>query len=169
MPCQVSSKRGTLEERFWSRVLKGEKCWEWQGYCCNQTGYGRIYGKGRKWNAHRLSWVVHNGDVPDGSVIRHKCDNRKCVNPEHLDIGTQADNVRDMWERGRAVPPPRWNDGTAEPLEVRKQKNRERMGLRKTHCQRGHLLPEYIPGKKRRCMEEECREAWRYNALGGRN
>lgn len=104
-------------ERFWSKVNRRgpDECWEWTAKHRN-SGYGVISvgGRGgRMWLAHRYSWYLTNGPIPKmkgahGAVVRHKCDNRLCVNPAHLEIGTQADNVRDMDRRGgRVNKPPR--------------------------------------------------------------
>ncbi|AXH46618.1 HNH endonuclease [Gordonia phage BobBob] len=79
--------------------LADDSCWPWQGNV-NDTGYGRVCVAGNVTNAHRAAYRVTNGDVPDGLVVRHTCDNRRCVNPKHLILGTQGDNVRDMlWQR----------------------------------------------------------------------
>lgn len=67
---------------------------------------GNGYGVSKGLYAHRVAYEVAFGKIPEGLVVRHKCDNRICINPEHLELGTQADNVRDMRERGRAVNPP---------------------------------------------------------------
>lgn len=160
---------GSFEDRFWRRVPKYPDafCWPWKGKPNKQTGYGGISDqRGKRIGAHRASYIIHYGDIPVGLVVRHKCDNRICVNPLHLELGTQADNVADMWDRGRAVAPPR-NTKPREPAEVRRKKNALRMGRKKTHCKRNHPLPPHQSGKTRRCMEPECREARRYNALGG--
>lgn len=74
-------------------------CWEWNRYRM-PCGYGRIRHEGSMELAHRLSYRAFNGDIPDGMVVRHKCDNKCCVNPEHLEIGTQKDNVHDAISRG---------------------------------------------------------------------
>lgn len=99
--------RAGLEERFWKYVdARGkDDCWPWTG--SGSLGYGTIAigaGKrGKKTLSHRLSWIIHNGPIPEndaehhGIVVRHKCNNRLCVNPNHLELGTQADNVKDMW------------------------------------------------------------------------
>lgn len=75
-------------------------CWEWNRYRM-PCGYGRIRHGGSMWLAHRLSYLAFNGDIPEGLVVRHKCDNKCCVNPEHLEVGTQKDNVQDAIKRGR--------------------------------------------------------------------
>lgn len=83
-----------------------EECIEFQEGWPNHDGYGVIWRDGKSVMAHRAAYCAHHG-IPlaaiNGIVIRHKCDNRACVNPEHLEPGTQADNVRDMIERDRKV------------------------------------------------------------------
>lgn len=93
-----------IEERFWRFVSKGseDSCWEWIG-THDGNGYGHIMRETGKSpaKAHRVSYEMHKGPIPKGLVVRHECDNPKCVNPKHLILGTQKDNVDDMVKRCR--------------------------------------------------------------------
>lgn len=89
-------------ERFFSQIEKQEGgCWVWKGY--PKIGYGQFRVNGKRYYTHRYSWIIHNGEIKDGLHVLHKCDNPRCVNPDHLFLGTQADNMRDMTEKGRRV------------------------------------------------------------------
>lgn len=95
----------TLPKRFWSYVQKTSKCWLWKGTRFN-TGYGSIYtGSYTCSLAHRVSWMLHRGEISDGMQINHRCDNRACVRPAHLYVGTQQENVDDAIARNRFVLP----------------------------------------------------------------
>lgn len=95
-----------LEVRFWEKVIKNDadSCWPWIGALLN-SGYGQIGSTrtGIFHQAHRLSWILHNGPIPNGLQCLHKCDNRKCVNPNHLWLGTNLDNVRDKVLKNRHI------------------------------------------------------------------
>jgi hypothetical protein len=99
-------QRIPIRERFWPRVMLGfaSGCWEW-GASTNGKGYGQINvgGRGRPLLAHRVSWELMNGPIPDGLLVLHKCDNPPCVNPSHLFLGTVTDNMRDCARKGRAA------------------------------------------------------------------
>lgn len=90
-------------DRFWGKVAVGnpDACWEWQG-TLNSDGYGSMQIRGRSGGAYRAAWECTYGPIPGGLSVLHKCDNRKCCNPNHLFLGTQSDNAKDMWSKGRA-------------------------------------------------------------------
>lgn len=92
--------------RFWSKVVKAANgCWLWAGAIASDTGYGIFFvGDDRRMGAHVFAWeLAHPGVKRDGLVVRHTCDTPNCVNPQHLVLGTHADNMKDMDERGRRV------------------------------------------------------------------
>lgn len=88
--------------RFWSKVDKGDGvgCWLWTA-SLNNGGYGQLSLCRRPCPAHRISYMIANGPIPDGLFVCHRCDVRRCVNPSHLFLGTAQDNIRDMVEKGR--------------------------------------------------------------------
>jgi len=90
-----------------------DECWEWNGTIQN-TGYGAKWIKGKQFHTHRLAYAWANGPIPNGMCVCHKCDNKICVNPGHLFLGTQTDNLQDMCRKGR-----HWCQ-------------------QKTHCKNGH-------------------------------
>jgi len=92
---------------FWDRVnaqleINENDCHVFTG-SKDDGGYGRINKDGKLIRLHRAIWIKHFGEIPLGKVIMHKCDNPSCINIEHLQIGTQLDNVRDMWAKNRGV------------------------------------------------------------------
>lgn len=89
------------EAEFWDNVDKTSDCWVWQR-AKTTSGYGKLSWCGKLVAAHRLSWNLTFGDIPDGINVCHHCDNPPCVNPNHLFLGTQLDNVRDMHSKARA-------------------------------------------------------------------
>lgn len=87
----------TIKERFYEKVGLD---WQWRSRK-NKAGYGDIQVNGKHVRAHRLSYEIHNGKIPAGMYVLHSCDDPGCVNPEHLHLGTPADNMREMVERNR--------------------------------------------------------------------
>ncbi len=93
------------ETRFWKYVDKKSKneCWNWTG-TCDQNGYGQFWPYHQKAiGTHRFSWLLHYGDIPDQLWVLHTCDNRKCINPQHLWLGTRQDNMKDMVIKNRQI------------------------------------------------------------------
>lgn len=116
----------TLQEKFdrgaSNRPENG--CWEWT-LKRHRTGYGEIWRKRGYHGAHRVSWEIHNGPIPEGMFVCHHCDNPPCVNPAHLFVGTPKDNARDRERKGRRDPMPAAMAAKAmRPI--------------KTHCPQGH-------------------------------
>ena len=106
-----------VSDRFWGNVYPGQAddCWEWHG-TLRADGYGQIRIGASNVLAHRLAWQLAVGPIPDDLCVLHRCDNPPCVNPDHLWLGTHADNMHDMFAKGR-----------------------ERIVLReRTHCKHGH-------------------------------
>lgn len=96
------SLKVSAETRFWSHVQRGPGCWEWQGRL-SDDGYGRTsIGNRHNQGAHRAAWEMAVGQIPDGLHVCHTCDNRRCVRPDHLFLGTNHDNILDRQTKGRS-------------------------------------------------------------------
>lgn len=89
-------------QRFWSKVDKSGDCWEWTA--SRRNGYGQMCLNRKVEYAHRISYQAAHDAIPPGLVVRHSCDNRGCVNPAHLEIGTLEDNNQDAIDRKRHAP-----------------------------------------------------------------
>lgn len=100
----------SIEERFWEKVRKSPEpdgCWEWTASKF-RNGYGSFVVLGER-RAHRVSWEIHNGPIPDGLWVLHKCDNPSCVRPDHLFLGDRRTNMLDCVSKGRH----RWKNKVA--------------------------------------------------------
>lgn len=97
-------QRVPFAERFWKKVQKTDGCWLWLGGTI-EFGHGRLadWPTRRSVGAHRFSWEFHNGPIPEGMFVCHHCDVPRCVRPDHLFLGTNADNMRDMKQKDRAA------------------------------------------------------------------
>lgn len=133
---------------FWPKVVVSgaDDCWEWQGEI-NQRGYGRLSkGSGNRSTASRVSWQIHNGEIPCGMLVCHTCDNRRCVNPAHLFLGSPADNTKDMLSKGRENPPrgsdnPRSRITEEDVINIRRCSQHERTS---SIAKRYDLDPNYV-------------------------
>lgn len=110
-------------ERLWGACMPepNSGCWLWL-QSVNHRGYGQLDFRGKKTKAHRASWTVHKGEIPDGMMVLHKCDNRSCINPDHLFTGTAQDNSNDMVLKGRAP------NRKLSPLLIKEVRIRKRAG-----------------------------------------
>lgn len=104
-------------DKFFDRINPEPNtgCWLWGG-CIHHSGYGNFKFKGKLFSAHRLSWVLHFGEVPKDLWVLHKCDVRACANPQHLFLGSASDNMFDMHNK----------------------KRHKKMWFKNSHCRNGH-------------------------------
>jgi hypothetical protein len=100
---RLSRSRNQEILSFWSQVEKTDSCWLWKGTIGKSSGhnYGLCNLDNTRQLTHRISWQLHFGNIPIGLFVCHKCDNPICINPEHLFLGTNYDNVRDMIAKKR--------------------------------------------------------------------
>lgn len=156
----------TLLDRFWSKVAVAGKdeCWLWTA-SIKGNGEGQLWMGTRNRAAYLVSWIIHYGDIPETQCVLHKCDNRACVNPNHLFLGTKRDNSEDMVEKGRQWKQPVTHCPQGHPYddantrlyrgrrycricryEAKLRLNREGPiaipNMEKTHCPQGH---KYTP------------------------
>ncbi len=96
----ISSTK-TIEDEFNDHVIKKEGCWDWKTEGNKNNRYAKIYKKGKGYIGSRVSYEIHKGEIPDGLIICHTCDNPICTNPDHLFLGTKKDNSDDCISKGR--------------------------------------------------------------------
>jgi predicted XRE-type DNA-binding protein len=100
----------TVEERFWEKVKKVDVgCWEWQASVFQKNGYGQFRWNYKQWRAHRVAWTLVFGEIPSDLCVLHRCDNPRCVRPDHLFLGTHKDNAEDRERKGRGCKERRFN------------------------------------------------------------
>lgn len=128
-PCGGIASLARSIRNFWDKVEKTNHCWLWIG-SINLDGYGNFWSENRSEKAHRFSYLIHFGEIPKGKSVLHKCDNPRCVNPDHIYIGTQSDNMKDRSARGRidlkGIKNPNCKLSTEQVLEIRHLRNKEK-------------------------------------------
>ena len=134
-----------LPQRFWEHVNKespsADGCWGWIG-AVDSVGYPRLSIDGIRRRCHKWSYLAHYGEIPDGMLVCHTCDNRRCVNPNHLWLGTHKDNSIDAAQKSRFF------------------------NQQKTHCKNGHSYEGntmYKAGRPTHRICTLCIKMWRNN------
>lgn len=137
--CMNSTKEFGYNEKIKNKIinnvtLTNNECWEWNKSL--RLGYAQIIAFGQSWFGHRLSYKIFKGDFPNDLFVCHRCDNKKCINPEHLFLGTPKDNVIDMMNKGRQNHAKGTNAGRAKlcdskVLEARRLYKYENIGYSK--------------------------------------
>ena len=118
-------------DRFWGKVKKTNdqnQCWLWTAYR-NALGYGVVRWMNKTSLAHRVAWIINFGDVPEGLLVCHTCDNPPCNNPSHLFLGTNEDNMNDMISKGRQAGAPRESNSKHKLNEWQVEEIRRRYGF----------------------------------------
>lgn len=139
--CEGLGKKTLISDRFFACVQKTDTCWLWACYR-DPHSYGRMSGEGHSAThllAHRVSWQLHNGPIPEGMFVCHACDNPPCVNPAHLFLGTALDNSRDMIQKGRGVRGERAGSARFTAEQIRDMRERYSRG----DISQGQLAREY--------------------------
>lgn len=153
------NQKRPLEERFWSYVRKARGCWLWTGTTRDKR-YGALFlvKPTRRYKpAHRISWEIHNGPIPEGMEVCHRCDNGMCVRPDHLFLGTRAENAHDMAVKGRSPSGPahgmarkaRITDAMVRDIRHRYASGETQTALGKEYGVSQHYVSRIVRGERR--------------------
>lgn len=156
-------KATDVRERFLSKITIAENgCWEWTASCF-QSGYAQFWHDGTNRKASRVSYELFIGEIPGGLMICHECDNKGCVNPDHLWAGTQSDNIKDAVKKGRHKS--NWpKDGGGFRGWSHSEETKARIALKKlgNTCASGKRSPEF-----REKMRKSTLAVWERRRLNG--
>lgn len=131
-----------FDDKYTPEPMSG--CWLWTG-AVNNHGYGKIYHDNKPQMAHRVALMLAGVVVADTDVVRHKCDNPSCVNPDHLTVGTQSDNMQDCVAKGRHYAPrgDAMKTSTLSPCDVREIKTKYPSEVRFKHGEARAVAKQY--------------------------
>ena len=168
------NSRSSVKSRFWPKVRRGTKCWEWiaarqphprgKGFTYGIFWVGdRKAGTGKMIQAHRVAWELTKGPAPAGMKVLHKCDNPACVRPSHLFLGTQKDNMADMVAKGRKNAARGERHGSAKLTQVQVEQIRKRYVPGRGESNKGNaavLAVEY--GVSHGTITDVVTRAWKH-------
>lgn len=149
-----------LADRFLAKVVlpdHPDMCWGWSG-AKFEFGYGAIHFQGNTAYAHRISWLLHHGPIPNGLHVLHSCDNPECSNPRHLFLGTNMDNVKDKVVKGRHYYGERHNWSKRTPAVVCEIRERYKAGESQSSIARALGMDSSLVSRivKRRIWKQVC-------------